>query len=501
MPTRPAGNDTPSFILHFLGALTPPERQAAVRALAEALGAEALYLCLRDASGGDLVPPLGLPGPPGSWASFLRDITAGTRQARLPLPEGGSATVFAFPLGEGAVLALVGEGAERAATLESQLRETIRQLEAAARVKDELLATLAQELRAPLGTILGWVRLLRSRDLDEATRMRAVEAILRSTHAQAQVVSDAVDISEIVAGRLRLETKPVDLVQMVTAAVDALRPAARAKDVRLSRTLAGEQAWVEGDPSRLEQMFTSLLRNAIELTPRSGSVQARLERSDTEAIVTIEDGGPSIEAQASQPGLGVAVARHLARLHGAAVESANRREGTGAATAVRLPRLRLDAVPPVPRVAEPAAKDAPPDQPLRLDGVSVLVVEDDLETREVVSMVLGRHGAQVTLAASAADGLEALDRARPHVIVADLDMPRMDGCAFMEAVRRRPADQGGAIPAAALTAHASATDRLRTLRAGFQIHLPKPVEPFELTSVVASLVQRSAGPRGQQPRG
>jgi signal transduction histidine kinase/CheY-like chemotaxis protein len=377
------------------------------------------------------------------------------------------------------------------------------------RLKDEFLATLSHELRTPLNAIVGWAQILRQGLSDEATVRRAIEVIGRNARVQEQLISDILDVSRIVAGKLRLEPRPMDLAEVVAHAMETVRPAAVAKDVALEAHLDGPVPIV-GDPARLQQVVLNLLSNAIKFTPRGGHARLRLEADGAAARITVTDDGAGIDAgflphvferfrqaDASSTrrhgglGLGLAIVRHLVELHGGSVLARNA-EGAGAQFEVTLP-LRApapgDAV-LLPAVADhPGAQEATPS----LAGTIVLVVDDDVDARALIAFVLQRAGARVLVANSAASALELLERERPHVLLADIEMPGQDGYTLIRRVRALDPSAGGAIPAAALTAYAGAHDRVRALQAGFQMHLAKPVDPAELAIVVAGLTQTVAG--------
>jgi PAS domain S-box-containing protein len=408
-----------------------------------------------------------------------------------------------------AIGAQVGQFYERKRA-EEEVRAAYEEARAANRAKDEFLATLSHELRTPLSAIVGWTHMLRTGQLDGATATRAIETIDRNARVQTQLISDILDVSRIVSGKLHLDVRPLELAATIAAALDTVRPSADAKGVTLVSTLEPTAMPVSADPDRLQQVVWNLLANAIKFTPRGGRVELRLRRADTHAEIVVEDTGPGIpraflahvferfrQADGSSTrahgglGLGLAIVRHLVEAHGGTVRAANAAEGTGSVFTVRLPIMGH----------EPPMVATPPEAPLEtlarssdLEGLRILVVDDDLDTREMVSAILRGQGAQVELAGSAADALAALRNARPHILVSDVEMPGQDGYELIRRVRQLPADAGGKVPAAALTAYARPEDRMRALMAGFQIHVPKPVQPAELVAVVASLAGRT-GPR------
>jgi PAS domain S-box-containing protein len=392
------------------------------------------------------------------------------------------------------------------------------------RLKDEFLATLSHELRTPLHAIVGWAHMLRSGKLDAATARRAVETIDRNAHVQNQLISDILDVSRIMAGKLRLNARPISLVDVVAAALDTVGPAAHAREVRLEHDLDPAAASVSGDADRLQQVVWNLLSNAIKFARPGGRVRVTLRRAGAQSELSVADDGPGIrreflpyvferfrqaDSSSTRPhgglGLGLAIVRHLVELHGGTVDAANGAEG-GAIFTVRLPRA-----PAVPSVAvspsEPVQPAAQPEQPLWLEsapslqGLRVLVVDDEPDSRDMVATVLELAGAEALVAGSAADGLSILKREKPDVLLSDLEMPGEDGYSLIRRVRALPAEEGGVTPAAALTAYAGAEHRTKTLLAGFQLHVSKPVQPAELAAVVASLGVRSlSGPDGRARR-
>ena len=383
--------------------------------------------------------------------------------------------------------------------------QLLHQAQEANRTKDEFLATVSHELRTPLNSILGWARMLVTGRLDQANSSRAVEIIERNAKAQAQLIEDLLDISRIISGKLRLEVRSVDLVPVIESAVDAVRLAAESKGIHIQRVLDSGIGLISGDPDRLQQVVWNLLSNAIKFTPREGRVQVRLEKNGSTARIVVSDTGIGIgpeflphvferfrQVDGSSTrkhgglGLGLAIVSQLVELHGGGISVESAGTGKGAVFTVSLP---------VPAAAEsgrrvqpcPAAATAGIGSPV-LQGIRVLVVEDEHDTREVMTFILQQCGAEVRSAASAGEAFDILrtDWA-PHVLVSDIEMPGEDGYALIRRVRALEAERGGRIPAAALTAYARSEDRMRALSAGFQVHVPKPVEPAELIAVVASL--------------
>jgi PAS domain S-box-containing protein len=408
--------------------------------------------------------------------------------------------------------------ARRAATaidnarLYREAQDARRSAEEASRLKDEFLATVSHELRTPLTAMLGWAHLLRVGNLDEQSAKNALETIGRNARSQSQLIDDLLDVSRIITGKLRLDVRQIDPSSFIEAAIEALHPAAEAKGVRLQKVMDTGVSSIAGDPARLQQVVWNLLSNAIKFTPRGGRVQVRFERIDSHVEIAVSDTGQGISKkflphvfdrfrQADQSttreygglGLGLAIVRHLVELHGGTVRAESHGEGKGATFTVMLPLLtvyHLDAG--VERV-HPKALDTTlsPECPERLDGLKVLVVDDEADTRELLNVVLGRCGAEVTTAGSVVEALDLLERLRPDVLVSDIGMAGEDGYDLIRKVRALPAEQGGRVPALALTAYARTEDRLRVLRSGYQMHIPKPVELTELVAIVANLAGRA----------
>jgi PAS domain S-box-containing protein len=390
-----------------------------------------------------------------------------------------------------------------------------KQAEVASRAKDEFLATLSHELRTPLNAIFGWTRLLAGQKLDDDACNRAIETIDRNAKLQARLIDDMLDVSRIISGKLRLETQPVDLPGVINAAVDTVRSAADAKSIRIEVVLGYDAGLVLGDPVRLQQVVWNLVSNAIKFTPKGGRVQVQLRRIDSHFEITVSDTGLGVDEKflpyvfdrfrqadstASREygglGLGLAIVRHLVELHGGTVEADNRAEGRGAVFTIRLPVMVVRKPKGVltgesegthPSVSGSLPFDCPP----ALDGLKVLVVDDEADARELLSIILEQCGAEVKTYGSAAEALEALKQFEPDVLISDIGMPQEDGYVLIEKVRSLEPERGGRIPAVALTAYARAEDRLRALSAGYNMHVPKPVEPAELAVVIASLTGRS----------
>jgi signal transduction histidine kinase len=399
---------------------------------------------------------------------------------------------------------------EREALLERE--KVLRsQAEELSRLKDEFLATMSHELRTPLNAIFGWITLLRTRRLDEATEERALETIERNARAQKRLIEDLLDVSRIVTGKVTLELNVVDPRRVVEAALETMLPAADAKGIKLVAQIDRQAGTLRGDFARLQQVVCNLLSNAIKFTPVGGRVEVALGRKGDEAEITVHDSGKGI-AQDFLPyvfdrfrqqdgsisrrhgglGLGLAIVRHLVELHGGTVEASSSGEGQGATFAVRVPvRQPSAAAPEAPARASAADTAAGAALTARLNGLHVLIVDDDPAARELIANILQGYGARVSLASSGSAALTLLFEARPHVLLADLGMPEMDGYELIEQVRALDPNLGGRVPAVAVTAYASPQDRLRALHAGYQNHIAKPVEPEELAAVITSIAGRA----------
>jgi hypothetical protein len=383
--------------------------------------------------------------------------------------------------------------------------------ERADRLKDEFLSTLSHELRTPLNAILGWTHvLLRTPDKVDAV-LKGAQVIERNVKVQVRIIEDLLDVSKIVSGNLRLDAQPVELIPMIEAAIESVQPAADIRGVRLARALDVETAAVLGDATRLQQVVWNLLTNAIKFTPQGGRVDVRLSRVPAGVEITVADTGEGIDPgflphvfdrlrqgdgsttrRHSGLGLGLSIVKHLVELHGGQVTAESAGRGQGATFRVTLP---VAALPAGSASGERRTAAGAPPQPtagVRLDGVDVLLVEDEADARELMQQVLADAGAQVRVAGSAAEALQAWSARRPAVLISDIGMPGEDGYALVGRIRRQEPDSER-VPAIALTAFARAEDRRRALLAGYQSHLAKPVEPADLLAAVASLLGRTGG--------
>lgn len=381
-------------------------------------------------------------------------------------------------------------------------------------VKDEFLATVSHELRTPLTSILGWSNLLASGNLDEQGSKRAIETILRNARAQTQLIDDLLDISRIITGKLRLDVRPVELARMIEAVVDGVRPAAEARNIHLQTELDPLICAVSVDPDRIQQIISNLLSNAIKFTPEGGRVEVRLERLHSDAEITISDTGQGIDPelllhifdrfrQADSSitrrhgglGLGLSIVRQLVEMHGGTVTAESPGAGEGTVLKVIFPLMSAHhELDDVDKTRPMIVAGTPTDSEPSLSDLRVLIVDDEPDARELVAAVLTESGAEVTSVGSAGEALARMAQQQFDVLVSDIGMPEMDGYALISKVRQLPVERGGKIPAAALTAYAGIEDQTRALSAGYQMHIPKPVEPAALTSLVANLAERYATP-------
>ena len=396
------------------------------------------------------------------------------------------------------------------AILLSREQEARQVAEEANRLKDDFLAMISHELRAPLTAILGWAQMLRSGTLDRASAERALLTIERNAKSQAHLVGDLLDASRIATGKLSLEVRPVELMSIVEAAVDAVRPSVEAKNLRMQIVL---EPWVgpfNGDIERLKQIVWNLLSNAIKFTPAGGLIEVRLERLENKALLIVSDTGQGIDPeflprifdrfrqadssarrQQGGLGLGLAIVKHLVELHGGAIYAYSRGIGQGADFMITLP-LAVQRSGAENGELWPVHLDGQAEtRSSTLRGAKVLVVDDDHDTREILSVMLSRYGTEVRTAASAAEAVEVFAQWKPDVLVSDIGMPVEDGYVLISKIRELPAEEGGEVPAIALTAFAGVQDKEIALAAGFQQHLSKPVEPVQLAKVVARILGRS----------
>jgi PAS domain S-box-containing protein len=464
-----------------------------------------------------LIQPLNARGRIIGTLSF---VTTGTSRRYT-----GDDLAFARELAERAALAVDN------ARLYQQAQQAQQQAEEASRTKDEFLATVSHELRTPLNAIIGWAHLLQSGQLDNAAAEHAMEVIGRNARVQAQIVNDLLDVSRIITGKLRLEATPTELSPVVQAATDAVHSAAQAKSLHLEVAYKAKNLQVLGDSTRLQQVLWNLLSNAVRFTPDSGRIEVRVSRvmhapsadqlGRPYARIDVIDSGQGIapqflpyvfdrfrQADSTSTrkhgglGLGLAIVRHIVEMHGGTVEAHSEGQGRGATFSVLLPlmppRSTLSMmVPPeiLGRNSGQLSKGSAPNSlaeiPARvLEGLRILVVDDQSDSREIVVDILQRYGAKMSSAASAPEALDMLLQQPPDLLIADIGMPGEDGYSLIEKIRALPASSGGAVLAITLTAFARSEDRERALSAGFQEHITKPVAPHELITFVARVVGR-----------
>lgn len=396
---------------------------------------------------------------------------------------------------------------EREKLLEAE-QEARTQAERSNVAKDQFLAVLSHELRTPINAVVGWSQILKTLKEGSTDFVNGLNVIERNARIQVQLIEDLLDMSKVLSGKMRLELQQVNLQEVIQAAVASLRHAAEVKALKLQVILDPLVGPVKGDPARLQQCVLNLLANAIKFTPDAGTIQLCLVRVDNHLEFSVSDNGIGIKPEflpyvfqrfsqqdtsASRKhqglGLGLSIVKHLIELHGGTIRARSTGEGKGATFTVDLPLMTIQSESPMEvrqYSRRPSAIRDSATQP-SLEGISVLVVDDEADARDLVKHVLEKQGARVFLAASTEEGLASLKVNLPTVILSDIGMPGEDGYEFIKKVRQLDDDQRGGIPAAALTAFARAEDRARALRAGFQTHLPKPVEPAELVGVVAHL--------------
>jgi PAS domain S-box-containing protein len=386
--------------------------------------------------------------------------------------------------------------------------------ETASRLKDDFLATVSHELRTPLHSIFGWIQLLQIGNLNAGSVQQAIEAIARNAKAQRQIIDDILDVSHIITGKLRIEMSSVDIPLVIAAAVDSMRPAAEAKGIELQTALDPKATRVFGDAGRLQQVIWNLISNAIKFTSPEGRVQVLTEQVDSHMEIKVIDTGPGIKPEFlpyvfdrfrqedssitrahGGLGLGLAIVRQLVELHGGTVTAENRRDVPGAIFTIRLPFAAFSAdknspARQVTQIEQLLKRDVTPHCASTLAGLRVLLVDDEADGRKLVTTMLEENGAEVKAAASANEALQTFAEWRPHVLVSDIGMPVEDGYSLIRKVRALPPEQGGNVPAAALTGYVDRTDYLKALTAGYQLHIKKPVDLEELITVVTSLASR-----------
>lgn len=388
---------------------------------------------------------------------------------------------------------------------EAELQERVHEAEALNRAKDEFLATVSHELRTPLNAILGWSTLLRRSPLQPQTD-KAIEVIHRNAQAQAKLVDDILDVSRIITGKISLEPRPADLAALVEEAVEVVRPAAAARHLSVHVARSDDRFVLVADPDRLRQAVWNVLSNAVKFTERGGTIHVQLRRHGSQLEVAVTDTGTGIEPaflphvfdrfrqgdssttrRSGGLGLGLALVRSIVELHGGTVAAASDGPGLGATFTITLPvRAVMVSSAPRPTLVVPAVDSDHP-VPGALQGIRILVVDDEQDARELLATVLSLAGSEVETAASVSAAFEVLARFRPHVLVSDVGMPGENGYALLRRLRQLTPADGGDLPAVAVTAYTRTEDRREALAAGFTAHLGKPVSPDELVKTVASL--------------
>jgi PAS domain S-box-containing protein len=394
------------------------------------------------------------------------------------------------------------------ANLYSEAAEARAQAEGANRTKDVFLAVLSHELRTPMNAVYGWARMLQMGQIDEATMPRAFEAIVRNSHVQLQLIDDLLNMSRIVSGKMRLDIRPVDLPRVLEAALDAVRPTAEAKGLRLQPLIDPNAGPLNGDPDRLQQIVWNLLMNAIKFTPKGGRIQVTLQRVNSHLEIVVSDTGVGINRELlpfifdrfrqgdsgstrvqGGLGIGLALVRHLTELHGGTVTGESAGEGQGATFRVNLPLAAASVE--APGVHPTALAPMPPYRGPSLRGLRVLVVDDDPDALELIATILRRAEADAMPCSSPREALALLHSWKPHVLLSDIEMPGEDGYSLIRKVRALSEAEESKIPAVALTAYGRPEDRVRSLSAGYSMHVPKPVDPVELGVIVANLAGRT----------
>lgn len=417
-----------------------------------------------------------------------------------------------FPVPEDGLAFGVGRDITELRRIDEVLRLRAEELENANRIKDEFLATMSHELRTPLTSILGWSRLLESNQLGEKQKEHAVHVIKRNAQAQSKLIEDLLDVSRIITGKLRIEFQPVSFAAITESVINSLRPAIDARQLQLETRIDPAAGPILGDPARLEQIVTNLISNAIKFTPNGGKIELQLERNDSRVRLEVEDTGVGIAAehlpyiferfrQADSSnvrahgglGLGLAIVDYLVRQQAGRVCAESEGVGKGARFTVEFPLTSTEISSSGLRPAEVSVDTANLGLSAgefatgKLNNRRILIVEDDADTQALLKTVLERHGAEVIIADSSAGALTEVERRKPDVIISDIGMTGENGYEFIRKIRSLPPEKGGHIPAVALTAYAGVGDRRRALLAGFQTHLPKPVEPDDLLAVILSL--------------
>lgn len=418
-----------------------------------------------------------------------------------------NATVVERPIRIALLISAV-RAALRARRRQYQTRDLLRQLELADEQKDLFLATLSHELRTPLNSILGWIQIMRGRELDDDAKKHALEVIQRNAHSQADMISDILFVSRIITGKLEIKHEPVDVYGVVKQAVEMIRPVAESKSIELSIDMSGyDPAPVEGDAERLQQVLVNLLANAVKFTPQGGEISVALRGSESDVTVSVQDNGQGIDPdflpyvferfrQADNTyvrrigglGLGLAIVRHLVELHGGSVTAESDGKDQGARFTVVLPIADGKRISAERGTSENGSKPFD-DIGGRLKGFTALLVEDDADSRDMLSMTLKICGVNVESVETADEAIEKLKELRPDFLISDIGLPNKDGYDLIQRVRSLPKEAGGQTPAIALTGYVSVQDRDLALQAGYQEHLPKPVDSEKLLELLVDLAE------------
>lgn len=393
---------------------------------------------------------------------------------------------------------------------EDELIKSKRSAEESAIARDQFLAVVSHELRTPLNAIVGWAHLMRMSDGNPEMIQQGLEVIERNAKVQTRLIEDLIDVSRVVSGKLRLDVSTVDLIDVIKATLDVARPGAEAKSISIHTILDPNAGPVSGDPSRLQQVLWNLLSNAVKFTPKNGTIQIRLQRTRSHAEIVVTDSGQGIApeflpyvfdrfrqatdaslAREGGLGLGMAITKEIVELHGGSIRVESEGVGRGTTFFVALPVLAVQSR--KPDVSDLAANDRSEQRSPVLTGLRVLIAEDAADARDFLAATLLRAGAEVIVTKSAGEAFTALMNARPTILVSDIEMPGEDGVALMRRIRSSEDDHLRTTPAVALTANGRFADRIRILSAGYQAHITKPVEPDELTVVIANLCDRQRG--------
>jgi signal transduction histidine kinase/ActR/RegA family two-component response regulator len=440
-------------------------------------------------------------------AARLREERSSLREAAVRAREGAAQARSELE----DLMAQIREANERLVVATVRAQTMTEDAELANHLKDEFLAMVSHELRTPLNAVLGWARMLGSKQLPLDRASHAIATIERNAAALTHLIDDLLDVSRIVAGTLRLAPQTVDLVAVAQAALDGVRPLAATKDVQLAFSPDIEALErVSGDAGRLQQVIWNLLANAIKFTPEGGRVDVFIERSNNYMEVRVVDTGQGIgpdflphvferfrqadDASTQRHtglGLGLAIVRQLVELHGGTVHAASEGVGRGATFTVRLPisvgEAQQGQAAAVGERRTAASTASPMPRLPRLDALRILIVDDNADGRTLTSLVLTQAGASVKAVASVREALQMLEVERPDALVSDIGLPDLDGYGLIRQIRQYEAERGGFLPAVALTGYARAEDRARILAAGFQAHVPKPVDPVELTAAIETI--------------